>query len=101
MFCSVSRASKVLNVRVGVTTVLKASVCASALLTAGSANAQPLTPSSGQSENSRAIEQVVVTGTRVIREGCSSPTPVSVVSADEIAKSATPNLADYVNTLLP
>src|SRR5579884_86222 len=95
MFWSVSRASKVLNARVCVTSLLKASVCVSALLMAGSANAQTVTPPSDQSN----VEQVVVTGTRVQRDGFEAPTPVSVVSADELANSGTPNIADYVDTL--
>ena len=42
---------------------------------------------------------IQVIGTRVVRDGYQSPTPVSVVGADEIARSATPNIADYINTL--
>lgn len=99
MFRSASRASEVLNPRVFPTTLLKASVCFSALLTAGSASAQSLTPSSGQPQNGQTVEQIVVTGTRVQRDGYQAPTPVSVVSADELEKSGTPNIADYVNTL--
>ncbi|MBB6227655.1 outer membrane receptor protein involved in Fe transport [Polymorphobacter multimanifer] len=44
-------------------------------------------------------ELINVIGTRVVRDGYQSPTPVSVVGADEILRSATPNIADYVNTL--
>ena len=71
---------------------LKTSVCATALLVSGVAYAQA-------PESAATVEQVVVTGTRVLRDGYEAPTPVSVVSADEIAKSATPNIADFVNTL--
>ena len=95
MVYSASRASKALNPRACVTIFLKASVCASALLMASSANAQSQTPPGDNST----VEQVVVTGTRVQRNGYEAPTPVSVVSADEIEKSATPNIADYINTL--
>jgi len=94
MFCSASRESKVLNTRVCFSALLKASVCAAALFSAGSASAQSAAPS-----DKPAVEEVVVTGTRVQRDGYEAPTPVSIVSADEIAKSATPNIADFVNTL--
>jgi iron complex outermembrane recepter protein len=71
-----------------------ASVCAAALLT-GPARAQSA-PAPGDQSN---VEQIVVTGTRVQRDGYEAPTPVSVVSADELEKSGTPNIADYVDTL--
>ncbi|MCI4588468.1 TonB-dependent receptor plug domain-containing protein, partial [Escherichia coli] len=74
-----------------------ASVCVSALFLAGSASAQTPTPPSDPSKQD--VEVIVLTGSRVQRDGYESPTPVSIVSADEIAKSATPNIADFVNTL--
>ena len=41
---------------------------------------------------------VVVTGSRVVRSGFSAPTPITVLSAEEIAnQSPTNNLADFVN----
>jgi outer membrane receptor protein involved in Fe transport len=43
--------------------------------------------------------EIVVTGTRVVRDGYKAPTPVSVIGAQEIAAKAPNNLADYVNTL--
>ncbi|MEI9890852.1 MAG: TonB-dependent receptor, partial [Caulobacteraceae bacterium] len=46
-----------------------------------------------------AIDEIVVTGSRVVRNGYQAPTPVSVVGRDEIQRSATPNIADYINTL--
>jgi outer membrane receptor protein involved in Fe transport len=74
------------------TTSLKASVCATALFAAGAAYAQA--PSDAD-----AVDAVVVTGSRVVRDGYAAPTPVSVVGRQEIERSATPNIADYVNTL--
>jgi len=94
MFFSASRASKLLNARVSFASFLKVSVCATAVLTAGSANAQ-----TGPAPSDQNVEQVVVTGTRVQRDGYEAPTPVSVVSADQIQTSGTPNIADYVDTL--
>ncbi|MBB3909403.1 TonB-dependent receptor plug domain-containing protein [Sphingomonas desiccabilis] len=43
--------------------------------------------------------EVVVTGSRIVRDGYNAPTPVSVVSTADIQASAPANLADFVNTL--
>lgn len=85
------------NTKVCSTTWLKASVCFTALLVAGAAHAQSR-PGDDASDRA-AVEGVVVTGSRVVRDGYQAPTPVSVVGRDEIQRSATPNIADYVNTL--
>jgi iron complex outermembrane recepter protein len=45
------------------------------------------------------LETIVVTGSRIVRDGYSAPTPVSVVGAAEIQALAPANLADFVNTL--
>jgi iron complex outermembrane receptor protein len=42
---------------------------------------------------------IVVTGSRIIRNGFSSPIPVSVISQEEIESRAQTNLVDLVNTL--
>src|SRR5262245_28853258 len=44
-------------------------------------------------------ETVVVTGSRILRDGFAAPTPVTVTSADQIQTSATAFAADYLNTL--
>jgi outer membrane receptor protein involved in Fe transport len=75
-----------------------ASACFTALLMAGAASAQSRS-SSGDEAGDTAVDAVVVTGSRVVRDGYQAPTPVSVVGRDEIQRSATPNIADYVNTL--
>jgi iron complex outermembrane receptor protein len=76
------------------TTWLNASVCVTALLMGGAASAQ-----SRDQSSEKAVEEVVVTGSRVVRDGYQAPTPVSVIGRDEIQRSATPNIADYINTL--
>ena len=43
--------------------------------------------------------EVVVTGTRVIRDGYRAPTPTSVIGAQEIANKSPANIADFVNEL--
>ena len=42
---------------------------------------------------------IVVTGSRIVRDGYSAPTPVSVVSAEELKAEAPANITDFVNTL--
>lgn len=42
---------------------------------------------------------VVVTGSRIVRNGNSAPTPVTVLSAADIAQRSPSNVADYVNQL--
>ena len=66
-------------------------------------NAQPApvlqsaTPAA-QSDNST-LENVVVTGSRIVRGGFEAPTPVSVVGADRILERAATNIGDLLNEL--
>lgn len=86
------------NLKVCVSSSLKVSVCVAALLTGGALSAQSLATAGEQSDDEPA-EEITITGSRVVRDGYESPTPVSVVNAAEIARSATPNVADFVNTI--
>lgn len=45
------------------------------------------------------ISEIVVTGTRVVRNGYDAPTPTTIVGAAEIAAQAPANIADFVNEL--
>lgn len=45
------------------------------------------------------VEAIVVTGSRILRDGFAAPTPVTVTSMDQIETSATSFAADYLNTL--
>jgi len=64
----------------------------SSLLFTGIAHAQ-LEPSNAN------IESVIVTGSRIARDGYNTPTPVSVLSSDEIQAEAAGSVADFVMTL--
>lgn len=44
-------------------------------------------------------DTIVVTGSRIERNGYSAPTPVSVVTAKELKAEAPANISDFVNTL--
>jgi len=46
-----------------------------------------------------ASEGIVVTGTRVTRDGYQAPTPLNVLGAEDIKAEAPANISDFVNTL--
>lgn len=45
------------------------------------------------------VEEVVVTGSRVVRNGYQAPTPLTVVGERELAAAAPSNVADFVNDI--
>ncbi len=45
------------------------------------------------------VEEIVVTGSRVVRDGYEAPTPVSVIGAEQFEAAGTPQIADFVNQL--
>jgi iron complex outermembrane receptor protein len=51
------------------------------------------------SEAGRRNEDIVITGSRVVRNGFASPTPLTVLSADVLAARADINISDAVNQL--
>jgi iron complex outermembrane receptor protein len=63
------------------------------------APAAPADDSATSSANGGAVAEVTRTGSHVVRDGYDTPTPVSVISADEIKASAPKSIADFVNTL--
>jgi outer membrane receptor protein involved in Fe transport len=70
----------------------------SASLVAGQASAQETaTPTGGSASDP--LEQVTVTGTRIVRDGYEAPTPVTVISVDEIQKAPQQHISDFVNRL--
>lgn len=65
---------------------------------AGTAQNAPESAEGAQSEQADP-NAIVVTGSRVARDGFRAPTPLTVVSRDQINTSAPENLADYVNEI--
>lgn len=59
----------------------------------------PSAQTSADRDPAVSVGEIVVTGTRVKRDGYSAPTPETVVSAESIAAAAPANLADFVNDL--
>ncbi len=45
------------------------------------------------------LEQIVVTGTRIVRDGFEAPTPVSVLSTEQLNAMGTINIIDAVNRM--
>lgn len=65
-----------------------------------SAPATAAQPSAPESDEVGSVAEVVVTGTRIARDGYKSPTALTVVTQEEIRTQApTNNLADYVNQI--
>src|SRR6185312_13918286 len=62
--------------------------------TAQTAQAAP-----AQTAQAPAVEEIVVTGTRIIRNGYEAPTPVSVLGADQLNQVAATNIADAVREM--
>lgn len=56
-------------------------------------------PSNSSEAPAVEVEEVVITGSRVVRDGYAAPTPLTVVGTAEIEAAARTNLADFVNTL--
>lgn len=56
-------------------------------------------PVLAQTAPSADVAEVVVTGSRIVRDGYDAPTPVNVLGSAEILAEAPANIADFVNTL--
>ena len=58
--------------------------------------AQATPPAPQQQAQAPATEEIVVTGTRIVRNGYDSPTPLTVISAESLQDSASANIADVM-----
>ena len=66
-----------------------------AMMVAGAASAaEP-----AQTTQAPGVEEIVVTGSRTVREGYEAPTPVSVLGANELQNMALGNVADAIGRL--
>ncbi len=45
------------------------------------------------------LQEIVVTGSRIVREGYEAPTPLAVVGVEELESQAGGNITNYLNTL--
>ena len=67
--------------------------------TANAADAQQAQAAPAQTAQAPNVEEIVVTGSRIVRNGYEAPTPVSVLSAEDLQADATTNIADQVNRM--
>ncbi|MFT4255185.1 MAG: TonB-dependent receptor plug domain-containing protein, partial [Caulobacter sp.] len=59
-----------------------------------------LTPIAAQAaDDTVQVQEIVVTGSRITREGFSTPTPVSTVTSEDLAKSGVTNVGVYLANL--
>ena len=63
--------------------------------TAAETPATPTATASGAAE----VEEIVVTGSRIVRNGYDTPTPVTVIGEADLQASGRSNVADFVNEL--
>lgn len=54
---------------------------------------------SGAADAPETSDSIVVTGTRIVRDGYTAPTPVTVASTEDLAKSTPSNIPDALNKL--
>jgi iron complex outermembrane recepter protein len=52
-----------------------------------------------QVDTPQTLEEVTVTGSRIVRDGMAAPTPVTVISSARLQDLATPNIGSVLNTL--
>jgi outer membrane receptor protein involved in Fe transport len=87
-----------LNTKRRVLTSVSAVALAAAVSTAAIAQEQ-LAQAQPAAADGASLDEIVVTGSRVVRDGYEAPTPVSVLGAAELQNMATANIADAVNRL--
>ncbi|MCC6913411.1 MAG: TonB-dependent receptor [Rhodospirillaceae bacterium] len=75
------------------------SVSALALVAAISSPAFSQTQTAQAQPATGALDEIVVTGSRIVRDGYEAPTPVSVLGAAELNAMAATNISDAVNRL--
>ena len=76
-----------------------ATVSTSAVLMAFSTVAAQAQTPAAQTAQAAPVEEIVVTGTRVQRDGYEAPTPLTVVGIEQIEAAAPANIAEFVNTM--
>lgn len=79
---------------------IKAALLVTVCALAQPAFAQDAAPASAPAANQEGEGEVVLTGTRIVRDGFQAPTPLTVLSRQDIENtSPTNNIADFVNQL--
>src|SRR5690348_6271735 len=63
------------------------------------AQEQPSSQAAQQPVVDKDLEEIVVTGSRLLHDGAAAPTPVTTVTADVLAQTAPSNIPDALNRL--
>ncbi len=71
---------------------LIASACSAVLATAGAAAETPKIDTAN-------VEKITVTGSRIVREGAFAPTPVTVITGEELLSTGVTNIGEALNQL--
>ncbi|RVT95134.1 TonB-dependent receptor [Sphingomonas crocodyli] len=61
--------------------------------------AQQAEPAEAAAPNDQQVQDIVVTGSRIVRDGYTAPTPVTVAPTADLAKATPTNIADGLNKL--
>ena len=89
--------------RFGSTLNARALCTVSALAIAVASFATPYSAHAGEATAAQSadqdLEELVITGSRIIREGFEAPTPLSVIDTTTLERSPAANIAEFVNTL--
>jgi len=62
-------------------------------------SAMPTASHAAEAQASQNLDEVVVTGSRIVRDGYEAPTPLTVVDATALQSAATANMADQLRTM--
>jgi outer membrane receptor for ferrienterochelin and colicin len=68
-------------------------------LISGAATAALSTSAVFAAEDGAKVERIEVTGSRIIREGAIAPTPVTVITGDELLSTGATNIGEALNQL--
>ncbi len=78
---------------------MRSHAIAALLTTSALSFAMPAFAQSAAVDEAEAEEQIVVTGTRIVRDGYTAPTPVTVATTDDLLKSTPSSVPDALNKL--
>ena len=97
--CRAARLSSQLLARALSTSALSTAVLVAGLSAVGIDRAHAAQQSTSQAAEEATTEEIVVTGSRIVREGYEAPTPMTVIGAEVLATNAEANIAQYLVTI--
>ncbi len=79
--------------------MLSTTAITTALAIVAGSQAPALAAAAPQTAEQAPVEEIVVTGSRIVREGYEAPTPLTVVGAEQLEKAADSNIANMLATM--